>query len=112
MVVLSTCCLVEFIYLSLFVSHFVVKWFTFMSKFSILLDTLVVIPYAYVLVDLGIHWKSFTFFDLEIRLKIQFNLRIVEIDIKLVYNFNFARIVYLLGYVCGVLMFLFYLPVF
>ena len=93
---ISTCCLVVRICFSLFIFHCVVKWFTFVIKFCILLCTLVVIQYTYVLVYLGTYWKLFIFSDLEVSLKMQFNLRIVEMNTKLLYNFHFARIVYLL----------------
>ena len=71
---MSTFCLVVFIDLCLFIFHFFVKWFNFLSEFSILLCILFVIPYTHVLVDVGTYWKSVALSELEIRLIMQFIL--------------------------------------
>ena len=68
---MSTFCLVVFIDLCLFIFHFFVKWFNFLSEFSILLCILFVIPYTHVLVDVGTYWKSVALSELEIRLIMQ-----------------------------------------
>ena len=81
---MSTLLLLMYKVLSLLGIHFIVILFNFVSKFSMLLRILALIPYAHVLTDLGTYWKSFTFSYLEVRLRILLKLRIIAISTKLV----------------------------